>query len=316
MKLSNLVIVFVLISICVFLPLEIENREIQVITKKQSEYNRAVDVAVDDAVYSMVEYNSGEEIRLNKEEAVEKFFHTLYVNFHANTKAEQEKLRAYIPVILLTDEDGFYVFYNEKVHTKNGEMVYQNWSEKYPYSYAHNDFVYQFTLGNFIRIFDKSKNQILEGTYEDLKEEIKKNNLLKNGDIYDDVKRNCIIHSIKDTLSYYVNEHNKIAEFYNIKYHFSFPVIKKEDWYRTIDSISFLAVFQGYPYGNRLGYFNQYAFGGARVRKINYYFINTIDGNLTYHKGSCNKVTNFSEPFSTKSECAKKGAFPCLTCNP
>lgn len=316
MKISNLAIIFVLISICLFLPLEIEKNEIQAITNKQMEYNRSVDTAVDDAIYSATEYDSGEVMKWNKEKAVEKFFHTLYINFGANTKEAQEKLRAYVPVLLLTEQDGFYVYYNEKVHTKKGEMIYQSWSEKYPYSYVHGDFVYQFTLGDFLRIYDKKKNQILEGTYKDLKDDIIKNDLLKNESMYEEVKRKCIIQSIKETLVYYVNQHNKIAEFYNIKYNFSFPVIKKEDWYRTIDSVSFLAVFQGYPYGNQLGYYNRYAFGGARVRKTDSYYINTVDGTLLYHKGFCNKITDFSEPYLTKSECAKRGAFPCSVCNP
>lgn len=316
MKISNLAVIFVLISICLFLPLEIEKNEIQVITNKQIEYNRAVDTAVDDAVYSLTEYYSGKVMKWNKEEAVENFFHTLYVNFGANTKVAQEKLRAYVPVLLLTEQDGFYVYYNQRVHTKKGEMIYQNWSEKYPYSYVHNDFVYQFTLGDFLRIYDKNENQILEGTYKDLKSDIMRNNLLKDETMYEEVKRSCIIQSIKETLTYYVNQHNKIAEFYNIEYNFSFPVIKKEDWYRTIDSVSFLAIFQGYPYGNRLGYYNRYAFGGARVRKTDNYYINSIDETLLYHKGYCNKVTDFSVPYLTKYECAKQGAYPCPDCNP
>ena len=48
----------------------------------------------------------------------------------------------------------------------------------------------------------------------------------------------------------------------------SLPLIEYEEWYRTIQDISMLVLFQGYPYGNSItGTYNRVAIGGARIAK-------------------------------------------------
>lgn len=317
MKLSNLAIMFVFIIACILFPRKIMEENIQAIEKQQLQYNQAIDIAVDDAIYDLVEFDSGNEIKLDKEQAVSNFFKTLCLNLGANSKEKQELLKAYVPVILVTDTDGYYIYYSDLISTSNGKEICQNWTEKLPYSYEEKGDVYSFTLKNFVKVYDHKKGKILEGTYSDMKKLLPNSTIFQNEKQFDTIRRQCIIRTLKNTMSYYVNEHNRIAKHYNIMYEFSFPEIENEDWYRTIDDVSFLAVFQGYPYGGvHQGYYNRYAFGGARVKKENYYYLTQKGNEFLYHKGTCKEVNEFSVPYFSKVDCAKQGAYPCSECNP
>lgn len=317
MKITNYAILFAAIFISISLPANMKTDNIQAMVKKQKEYNQALDASVQDAVYNLVEMDSAKKVRLNKDEAVERFFQSLYSNFGIlHDKDKQEQLRLYIPVILITDDDGYYIYYNHLVNQNGSTMVYQNWTEKKTYSYEDERFVYAFTLGSFIRIYDKASNEIYEGDYHDIGKLFPDSRILNDDAVFDECRRSYVVESIVKDMNYYINEHNRIAQFYGVTYNFALPSIQQEDWYRTIDDISFMVVFQGYPYGSYREYYNRYEIGGARIRKTSSYYINMDNGIPIYHRNSCSRVTDRMEPYYTKADCAGEGAFPCVECNP
>ena len=118
-------------------------------------------------------------------------------------------------------------------------------------------------------------------------------------------------------MNYYINLHNNIAGQYGITYQFWLPRIAKTYWYQTIDDISMLVIFQGYPYNAAgLDTYNRYALSGARIKKSNAYYITEKNGLKLYHKANCKQIGSFGVPYYTKEECAMEGAFPCPDCNP
>ena len=115
----------------------------------------------------------------------------------------------------------------------------------------------------------------------------------------------------------YINKHNHIASQYGITYTFALPTISDDDWNRTIDDISMMILFQGYQYGtSRTMVYNRYTISGARLRKSQLFYIQEYNGKKYYHTEDCELLTDKSDVYKTKEECAKEGAFECPICKP
>ncbi|WMJ87539.1 hypothetical protein [Anaerocolumna sp. MB42-C2] len=316
MKITNLAIIFFVLELLMITLIDIRLNNLTAITNKQVEYNKALDNAIDDGVMNLVEVDSNRKLILNKEVAVQQFFESLFANFGVIGNSHLEnRLKNYIPVILVTDTDGFYINYSELYRSNDEVLTVSKWSEKIPYFYEDNNIIYKFTLGDYITLYDRSANLIYEGDYHDLNAHFPGTLLAK--DAFDQIRRSVIIGKIEEKMNYYINLHNNIAEQYGITYRFWLPQINKADWYQTVNDISMLVIFQGYPYNAAgLDTYNRYALGGARIKKSSAYFITKINDLKVYHKDSCKRIADSGIPYYTKEECALEGAFPCPDCNP
>ncbi len=327
MKLTNLALLFFILELSVFTIFDMRINNLTAITNKKIEYNKALDSAIDDGIVDLVEVDSKRDLILNKEIAVNQFYESLYANFGViGNGILEERLKAYIPVILVTDTDGFYIYYSDAYEVNKEVLITQRWSEKIPFSYGENNLVYSFTLGNYITIYDKSAASVYEGDYHDLKNRFP-DSILADDEIFDTVRRNAIISKIEEKMNFYINQHNDIAYQFGITYQFWLPQIDKTDWYRTMDDVSMLVIFQGYPYNAAsLDTYNRYALGGARIKKSKVYYITAENGLKYYHKDNCRHLNgDYSNAanlngtgvsYYTKEECALEGAFPCPACNP
>ncbi len=317
MKLTNFVILFFIIELTFVTVLDFRVNNLTAVTNKKIEYNKALDSAIEDGVVDLIEVDSKRNLVLNKESAVNQFFESLFANFGViGNKRLENRLKGYIPIILITDTDGFYIYYADTYEINGEVLLVQRWSEKLSYDYEENNLIYNFTFGDYVTIYDRSKNSVYEGDYHDLKTQFP-NSLLSNDDTFDIIRRNSIIGSMEESMDYYINHHNKIAYQFGITYQFWLPQIDRSDWYRTIDDISLLVIFQGYPYdAARLDTYNRYALGGARIKKSNVYYITEENGKKYYHKSNCSHLSNIGIPYYTKEECALEGAFTCTDCNP
>lgn len=318
MKLTDLALIFLVIEILLFSILDIRFDQLSAVTEKCNTYNRFLDNAVDDGCYFLVEKDNSRKLHTNKEKAVEQFFTSLYANFGIiGQSAAERNLDKYIPVILVTDREGFSIQYSEAVDRGGEKVLVKRWSEKIPYAYEDDRIICCFTLDNYVRVFDKADNTTIEGDYRDLKDTVPCSFFREEG-LFDEVRRNTIINELEKNMEIYINYYNEIAGQFGITYQFWLPGIDKTDWDRTIDDVSLFVVFQGYPYNvSSLDTYNRYAYGGARIRKSRIYYITESGGKKYYHKENCTELSgNLNEPCYSKEECAKGGAFPCLKCIP
>ncbi len=317
MKLTNLAIIFFVIELTLITILDIRMNNLTAVSNRRIEYDKELDSAIEDGVMNLVEVDSKRNLVLNKDVAVNQFYESLFANFGVigNGQAEN-KLKEYIPVILITDTDGFYINYSD-TYVLNGEtLLGQKWTEKMPYAYQDGNLIYSFTLGTYVTLYNKSTNAIYEGEYKDLAAQFPES-IMTNDETFDTIRRNAIIGAIEQSMNYYINLYNKIASQFGITYQFWLPQIDKTDWYRTIDDISMLVVFQGYPYTPAsMDTYNRYALGGARITKSKIYYITEENGLKYYHKAECPHVNVSGIAYYTKEECALEGAYPCLECRP
>ncbi|QHQ62870.1 hypothetical protein Ana3638_20530 [Anaerocolumna sedimenticola] len=317
MKLTNLAIIFFFIALTLITILDVRMNNLTAVTNKKMEYNKALDSAIDDGSSNLVEVDSKRNLVLNKEAAVNQFYESLYANLGViGNERLENNLKGYIPIILVTDTDGFYIYYTNTYQTNGEILLGQKWSEKMPYALENNGIIYNFTLGTYLTLYDKSTNEVYTGEYEDLKAQFPYS-LLADRNTFDTVRRNAIIGAIEKSMNYYINQRNEIAYQSGITYQFWLPQIDKTDWYRTIDDISILVIFQGYPYiAAGLDTYNRYALSGARIKKSNIYFITAGNGTKYYHKSACPHKTNPGIAYYSREECALEGAYPCPDCNP
>ena len=315
------IINFALMFLCFVLPqyfhAVVNDRALAHTEKERIIYNNALDGAAEDAVSGLAEYDSADEIYLNKDAAVVCFFQSLYSGFGILEDEErQEWMQLYVPVILMTDEDGYYIYHNYQVTAEDGRHVYQEWSEKCAYSYVYQKFVFAFTLTDQLRVLDTESGNCYEGDFHDLQGQLPEIPFLASDTSYQTVRLMAVADCISRSMEYYINHHNRIARDYGISYQFFLPDIPDEDWARTISDVSFMVVFQGYPYESVNGYYNRVETSAARILKKKYYYITRNSGVLYYHEASCSKVTDKTVPYESAKECAHLGAYPCPECSP
>jgi hypothetical protein len=319
MKITNLAIIFFLIELCLFTVLDIRTENLSAITTRKMEYNKALDSAIDDGISDLVEVDSKRNLVLNKDAAVNQFYESLFSNFGVIGNSQSEnKLKTYVPIILVTDTDGFYIYYSDTYQSGSETLINKKWSEKIHYSYQEGNLVFNFTLDTYLTIYDTDANAVYEGEYEDLKGQFSGSQIMTDAETFDTIRRSAIIDKIEGEMNYYINKHNSIAYQLGITYQFWLPRIEESDWYRTIDDVSMLVVFQGYPYkAGSTDTCNRYALGGARITKSDVYYITEENGMKYYHKSGCSHLINSADiAYYTKEECALEGAYPCPDCKP
>lgn len=268
MKASNMGLIFAFVFICAAAIIDTKFNTLSAISNLQIQYNHGVDNAIEAAMDRLVEVDDGLEKKINKDEAIKCFYDSLSINFGVMDNRDlKNKLAGYVPVVAVILDDGFYVYHDKEKVVNNEKIVVKEFSKKYPYQYFDQNITYYFTLMDYVRLIDNTSEEFYEGDYHDLAK-LFPQGIMNDEREYDRIRRTCIINTLTDTIEMYINEHNKIAYHYGIQYHFALPYIEREDWYRTIDDISMIAFFQGYPYGNKiLGTYNRFALAGARIRK-------------------------------------------------
>lgn len=319
MKIRHAVILFVFIFLMVSAPIAVKSADLYEVTRENIRLNRKLDKAAYDTASGMVEYDMTDNVYVNKDEAVDFFFHSLATGLGRTTSVQMEELRFYVPVILITDLDGFYISFLEDVEI-GGEVRYvRNWTEKIPYSFTDDDgYVYQYSIGlnkDFVTVYDSYTGQSYSGLYSDVKMHCAACYL--DAAVFHEMRQDAVISAIERKMSYFINNHNLVASRFGMSFTFYLPVIDRDSWLRTIDDISFLFLFQGYPLPSAdYEYYSRIVVAGSRVAKSAQYYINSVDGQLTYHRHDCTLRNGTESGYRLREQCAGLGAYPCDVCKP
>lgn len=338
MKLSHLTMLFAIIALAFVILIDIKTEDYKAMVQEKVNIDQSFRTAVDDAAIVLLEMDANRGLVLNKNNAKEEFFTSLYSSLGILVaKDKQELIQAYVPVIAITGDDGFYMYYSDEFIAEDGFTYYsKRWSEKFPYYYEDSNFIYGFTLGDTITVYDK--NKILDPLGEKLVHYIDyhevqtseryanfrlkcSNNFMLEDETFLLMKKEVIITEIEKSMKYYVNRHNKIARNYGITYNFTLPIIDNSDYVRSIDNPSVIAIFQGYPYGISPEYtYNRVAMAGAKITKNKVYYLEQISWYYIYHQDNCEKLQettyliDLNHPYYNEEDCIQKGAYACEIC--
>lgn len=338
MKLHHYGILFVIIAFVFLIITDYKINCYTVVAEEKEKLDLSFTCAIDDAVINLVEADGVSGLKINKERTVNDFYLSLFASLGIMDNAEkQERIRNYIPVMAVTCEDGYYIYYSDEYKgTDHYTNISKRWSEKMPYYYEDNNFIYRFTLTDILTIYDKHRlldpsgeQTVFVLDYHDLKDDGMYLNfrincpdsfLLKEEAFYL-TRKECMIAKIEENLAYYCNHHNNIAKQYGITYNFSMPVADSSEWMRTIDNPSMIVMFQGYPFCNGVDTYNRFTVAGARIKKNKVYYLEQKDWYYLYHKADCPKLKQtglifLDEPYYTVLDCVNKGAYACSACCP
>lgn len=338
MKLSHFTILFTTIAMAIVILIDIKTEDYKAIVQEKLSIDQSFRSAVDDAATVLLEMDANRGLVLNKNNAKEEFFTSLYSSLGILVaKDKQEIIQAYVPLIAVIGDDGYYIYYSDEFIAEDGFTSYsKRWSEKFPYYYEDSNFIYGFTLGDTLTIYDK--NKILDPLGEKLVHYIDyhevqtaeryanfrlncSNNFMLDDETFILKKKEVIITEIEKSMKYYVNRHNKIARNYGITYNFALPIIDNSDYIRSIENPSVIAIFQGYPYGTSPEYtYNRIAMAGAKITKDDVYYLEQKSWYYLYHKENCERLQestyliDLNHPYYSEEDCIQKGAYACEIC--
>lgn len=331
MKITDLALFVLLIFLGVSIKMDIDQRKLIQAEDLKFRYNEILFAATEDATLSLLQPESSTsedilklgydkkymEINPNLNKALERFYETLYENMGIeNDKVAQDAFKIHVPVKIVAAYDGFYVnawldVYNSSTGRKE---IIEMWSPKKPYSYydSHNGLVVNFTLDDFVFIYNIHTGAVQSGRMSGFSSTYP--GLLFSQTHFDSIRRQTIVECIQKELEYYSVKYNNIAKQLGLGYVYSIPLIKEDDWNNTIKDTCFISFLQGLPVGMRS--YNTFGFGGTRVVAAKKYYGNTIGGVDYYHMEACSQLTGSNIKFDSRKEAAQKGFYPCPFCKP
>lgn len=340
MKLTQLTILFVAIFFIVVIRTDISTDNLTAVADAKNDMDYYMDQALESAVEALIDNDAetNDEI-LNKEAAVDSFYSSMYssLGILSDPKA-QERFRAFVPVLAVTDYDGYYIMYSDIFVGSDGySYVSRRWTEKQPYYYEDSHFIYRFTLTDDISILDKNclldptGNNILisedistirtNAAYADLRTIVGSSSFLLDEQKFNEARQTTVVTRIEKDLSWYVSKHNKIASRYGITYQFLLPTTNKSEWSKAIESPGVVVLFQGMPLVEGTDkVYNRMAFTGAGYRKEAAFYIEQRGWYYLYHREGCSKLLGNlnvrDENYYSIEEVSELGCFACSECDP
>jgi len=310
--------VLILLPYFVFNNINLEHQRETLITEIR--YNKAIDTATQDAAKALLtnssqrdetQYERLKKVKINKEEAVQTFLQTMYLNFGVyNDPDGQGVLKTYIPALVIVGYDGYYMYsWDEYTNAAGKKELKHVWSPKKPYAYADNTGnTFAFTLDDYVTVNRNGDQKWLEGFRSEITSEASIT-LLQDSKTFDQVRRTSIVHSIQQDLQFQINKYNNYSKRYGVAYTFTLPLISQEEWNNTINDVGVLAFVQGIPIGQK--YYNNYALGGSRIVKKPIYNGMIANGHKYYYsRNSCVSSFTTEEVFTTEREAAANGYIP------
>lgn len=242
---------------------------------------------------------------------------------------EMETLDFYVPLLILTDTEGFYLNYIQEV-PRNGEVILERvWTECQPYTYSDDNFIYRFYLNDEVYIVRKSDtSDVIKSTYQEvvanasLMSQLSSSVVFRTREDFDEIKRAAIAHSLEVSAGKVMNEHNHIAGQYGIAMYYTVPSFF-DDYTPALDYPSFLAVFQGYPLSLRYNIiYNNCTTSAAYITRVATYTVELSNSASqpfsVYHKNSCASIGSYGMVLPNKYSKEKAvnvyGAYACPDC--
>ncbi|WP_152393721.1 hypothetical protein [Paenibacillus guangzhouensis] len=318
MKITKLAIIFVLIAFPFTWLNRLHGSEQSYNLFTETSYNAMLDTAVDDAAYALQSkskqseqyagYDSDKRYSLDVQLAASTFFNTIFLNMNATEdQTLQEVIKHYIPAVGVIGYDGFSLF-TEETYSSLGQ-TYNKHIMRPVKSYTHVDEegnVIHFTLDDYVVIYQPMTKHWSRGYRQELQNHTNVP-LLRDGQLFDAVRRQAIIERIQYELANAINKHNEIARRNGISYTFTLPTIPDEEWQNSINDVGVIALIQGLPIGS--GVYNNYALGGSRILRASLYY-GVMKNGIKYAYPSHCTSANPDKVFTSPKGAAKEGYIP------
>lgn len=254
------------------------------------------------------------------DEVSRSFFSALSMNLFLNEKMEKRmEQEFYVPLLIITDVDGFYMCILEIVDTAEGSLIKRRWTECIPYVYEDESFFYRFFLDGRVYSLSKANEEVVYTSYGEVR---KDNSLLSYYDgsqvfvdeeKYNEVKRMAVVSSIEQSASRALSNQSYIAGQVDINISYtcpSFASILREDAEQM-----FMAIYQGFPSVLGVGY----EYGGVQtasyIKEKDVYYVTEQSYYRLAHKEGCVELSGESiGPMEYNRAVSEFGCYGCPKC--
>lgn len=324
MKITDWAIILIIIAVPFLWINQVKVQDVREVNALQLKYNTALRVAAQDGVTALNintdqqyenSYSSLKFMRSDRELAIASLKRTLFTNFGIeDDPIGKNTLMSYIPVIVVIEYDGYSTYAINDLSNSDGEAaVVHAFRPKKPYVYFDDvGNSISFTLDNYVTAYEASSQNWTQGFQHELSDHLNIA-LLKDNDLFEQVRRSTIVRSIEEDMEKIIYQHNQYTANLGVKYVFTLPVISQEDWNNSIDDVGILIFLQGIPLGSQ--YYNNYAFSGGRLMKTTPIIGGVDNSGLKYYYSQSKSLSPITIPFTpielftSKKEAVKQGYF-------
>lgn len=272
--------------------------------------------------------NAGKQSWL--QETSEAFFLTLLSGLEQEesfNSSELANVAFYVPVLLITDTDGFYIGSASKDDLSG---LTRDWSICYPYVYEDREFIYRFSLNDDVTTVKKSTDEIIHTTFSTVRDTpmlttyYTSSGVFASEESFFQTKQAAIMMSIEEMVVKAVAEHNHIASQMGISYYFTSPKLFA-DGGLPMDYPSITAIFQGFPINTNRGiYYYGLATSAAYIMLQKQYTVEmpgadrTVTPYALMHEPGCSHVGESGgkviEDIGGREAVKMYGAYACPYC--
>jgi hypothetical protein len=344
MNLRNILTIFFLgmLSVMIFFfgyRVDIKTQYKTQTTRYVADLRSATNAALEAAKRNATEGNNDVVMRLfgtqrARNDAANSFFTTLYqaLNLQYDSIGQSE-MQYRIPMLCLMDYDGYYIGYNSAEAGREGHFVITNintWTDVSEDADAR--FIIQYYLGPEcnVTVTDRTTGKSYTGTYEQTYKYFGSPlglEMLSSRQRYQDARLELVMNNTTEVMDIYIDQYNYVANGKSgdseraLHYDFTLPTVDRANWANLMDKPSVLGFLQGPQVSDYSNFeeLNIYSFSGYELEEgIEYVIMRETDGSYTYHQKECTRVNSLQiiGKYTSKKECAKRGAWPCPDCRP
>lgn len=269
MKLIDFSIAFICFAATVCIGLDIRTGMAGETIKTDINLNQVVDRAVQDTLEgAWIELNSDLEICADRDKIIEDLHENLFLGLNAeNDSVRMERIKECIPAVILTEDDGYYIYQYRELEDEGESLLEPGFSQKQYFIYEEPGWRVKFRFSDRITLEKTDTGETYELGIGQAKE-ITGLYMFSSAEAFENKRRAVIIDNIRAALEEGINGSRRAVEA-GVRYRVAFPYIKYEEWYQTVDRVSLMAFFMGRPVGMEGRKYQYFVFSGARL--VNYH---------------------------------------------
>lgn len=270
-----------------------------------------------------------------KRDALDVFYTSLSASYFSLLGSNNNVLNAYLPFVMLIDNDGAYVCYDPGYTGVIKDNQYTHdyfltpitaYAATYTLGGSTQQYVVQFTLGDYITIYTDGYI-LVQGNYAHVKsvldekypEVLDKMPFMASYEKYTTERQTIVTNTISRLINKYLNEDvngNDSVGFNvrNTQYYFALPV-SQQAWQNTISAPTVISFYHGPQYMLHHNAIAQVAMAGGELGKTTQYYITRSGSKKFYHVAGCPNIDAENHSMvNTMEEAARAGAYPDPDC--
>ena len=251
------------------------------------------------------------------------FFHSLVANLNLQNDEDMEnEINLYVPILAVTMDEGFYLCILERIDEGGEKLLKRRWTECMPYSFEDTDYVYRFTAGGHVTVYDKFMHQTYDLTYQEVKTnsalsaQFASSIVFSSEEQFETVKYASICSSVEKQVTIALNSQAYIAGDFGVNIAYSCPSFLDVLPKNAVGT--FLAVYQGLPSKMKAAYTFNGVKAASFIKEKQYFYVAEPQGGAYYrlaHKAGCVHLDGTErEGIDMETAIHVYGAYGCPDC--